>query len=86
LNQFYKQMVGFAVLILVLLSVFTFWNGQPTYETKDWGYSVLLDEVGQGRVKEVLIKGRKIEGETNAGDHFRSEGPSDDDGLVALLN
>jgi cell division protease FtsH len=85
LNQFYKQMVGFAVLILVLLSVFTFWSGQPTPETKNWEYSVLLDEIEQGRVKDLQVRGQEIQGTTRSGERFRSDGPPDYGHLVQLL-
>src|SRR6185503_6266550 len=78
-------MVGFAILMIVLLSIFTFWSGQPAHETNNWGYSVLLTEIQQSHVKELHIRGQRIEGKTFSGERFVTNGPRDHELLVKAL-
>ncbi len=80
-----KNFILWVVIAIVLMSVFnnfTATQSQPRAEA----YSDFIDQVKQGQVREVTIKGRTIEGVTEGGQRFTTYSPGDD-GLVGdLLN
>ncbi|MCG6940046.1 MAG: ATP-dependent zinc metalloprotease FtsH [Thiohalocapsa sp.] len=80
-----KNLILWVVIAIVLMSVFnnfTATQSQPRTEA----YSDFIDQVHQGQVKEVTIKGSTIDGVTEGGQHFTTYTPGDD-GLVGdLLN
>jgi cell division protease FtsH len=80
-----KNLILWVVIAIVLMSVFnnfTATQSQPRTEA----YSDFIEQVRQGQVKEVTIKGRTIDGVTEGGQHFTTYSPGDD-GLVGdLLN
>ena len=66
MNQFYKNMMVLAILLVVLLSLLTLWTGQRPEAKKDMPYSEFIQKLGQGGVGEVAIQGEKIEGKTSS--------------------
>jgi cell division protease FtsH len=78
LNQFYKNMMVLAILLVVLLSLLTLWTGQPREAKKDMPYSEFMQQLDQGKVVEVTLQGDQIEGKTSSGENFATRGPVDD--------
>ena len=80
-----KNLLLWVVIAIVLMSVFNnFTATQSTLRNLD--YSDFIEQVKQGGVKEVTIRGRLIEGVTETGQRFSTYSPGDD-GLVGdLLN
>ena len=80
-----KNLLLWVVIAIVLMSVFNnFTSTQSTLRNLD--YSDFIEQVKQGGVKEVTIRGRLIEGVTETGQRFSTYSPGDD-GLVGdLLN
>ncbi|WP_200284319.1 ATP-dependent zinc metalloprotease FtsH [Rhabdochromatium marinum] len=80
-----KNLLLWVVIAIVLMSVFNnFTSPQSTPRTM--AYSDFLEQVQQGQVKEVVVKGRTIDGESVDGHKFTTYSPGDD-GLVGdLLN
>ena len=80
-----KNLLLWVVIAVVLMSVF---NNFTTTKTapRSLNYSDFIEQVKDGRVKEVTIQGRAIEGLNDQGQRFATYSPGDD-GLVAdLLN
>ena len=80
-----KNLLLWVVIAIVLMSVFN--NFTATQSTpRNLDYSDFIEQVKQGGVKEVTIRGRLIEGVTETGQRFSTYSPGDD-GLVGdLLN
>ncbi|WPL12583.1 MULTISPECIES: ATP-dependent zinc metalloprotease FtsH [Thiorhodovibrio] len=80
-----KNLLLWVVIAIVLMSVF---NNFTTTQTspRTMAYSDFIEQVQQGQVKEVVVKGRTIDGENVDGHKFTTYSPGDD-GLVGdLLN
>jgi len=80
-----KNLILWVVIAIVLMSVFNnFTSTQNSLQAM--AYSDFIDQVRQGRIKEVTITGRAIEGMNASGQRFSTYSPGDD-GLVGdLLN
>ncbi|WPL18536.1 ATP-dependent zinc metalloprotease FtsH [Thiorhodovibrio winogradskyi] len=80
-----KNLLLWVVIAIVLMSVFNNFTTAPT-TPRTMAYSDFLEQVQQGQVREVVVKGRTIEGESVDGRRFTTYSPGDD-GLVGdLLN
>src|SRR5437879_12977226 len=73
------------IIVLLLLALFTLFQnpGQRTTQ-QEISFSQLLNEVDQGRVRDVLIQGTDIHGTFTDGRSFQTYEPSDNT-LVQLL-
>jgi cell division protease FtsH len=80
-----KNLLLWVVIAIVLMSVFN--NFTATQSTpRAMAYSDFLEQVQSGQVKEVVVKGRTIDGVSTDGHRFTTYSPGDD-GLVGdLLN
>jgi cell division protease FtsH len=85
LNQFYKNMMVLAILLVVLLSLLTLWTGQRPEAKKDMQYSEFMLKLRQGMIQDVTIQGDRIEGKTTSGEAFITLGPVDDQDRLTLL-
>jgi cell division protease FtsH len=75
LNQFYKNIMTLATVVLVLLAIFSFWNGEPVpRQEKD--YSEFVMAVEEGDVRSVEIRGDTFEGVLDSGANFTTHGPA----------
>ncbi len=77
MNDLAKNLLLWAVIALVLMSVFSGFS--PTTSTpQSVPYSDFLTQVERGSVKSVLIDGNRIQGETGSGGKFTTYSPETD--------
>jgi len=80
-----KNVILWVVIAIVLMSVFNNFTSSRA-GPQAMAYSDFIDQVRQGRIREVTITGRAIEGANQSGQRFSTYSPGDD-GLVGdLLN
>ena len=80
-----KNLILWVIIAIVLMSVFNNFTSTQT-GPRAMAYSDFIEQVTQGKVKEVTINGREIQGISESGQHFTTYSPGDD-GLVGdLLN
>lgn len=84
MNGLVKNLVVWAVIAVVLMSVFNNFSPEPQQEARSMTYSAFLNDVTAGRVKSVTIEGNTIRGTTIDGRIFRTESPQDP-GLIGDL-
>ncbi|PCI07713.1 MAG: ATP-dependent zinc metalloprotease FtsH [Gammaproteobacteria bacterium] len=74
MNDLAKNLVLWAVIAVVLLSVFSNFSKQ-TGSTQALPYSAYIAMVKSGQVSQVTIEGRDIKGKTNTGSVFKTYSP-----------
>jgi cell division protease FtsH len=80
-----KNLILWVIIAIVLMSVFNNFTSTQT-APRAMPYSDFIEQVRQGKVKEVTVNGREIHGVGQSGQHFTTYSPGDD-GLVGdLLN
>ncbi len=84
MNQFYKNLMMLMVFLVIILLLFTLMSGQQT-EQKEWPYTRFKQELVDGRIAELEVKGARVEGKTRAGEVFWSQGPPEDQDRQRLL-
>ena len=83
MNELVKNLIIWAVIAIVLMSVFN--NFTPTQpQPQSWSYSEFISEVKGGRIDSVQIEDRTIQGRTINGEFFRTQAPNDP-GLIGDL-
>ena len=78
MNANLRNFALWVIIVLLLLALFTLFQspGQRT-ATQDISFSQLLNEVDQGRVRDVLIQGPEIHGTFTDGRPFNTYAPND---------
>ena len=78
MNANLRNFALWVIIVLLLLALFTLFQnpGQRT-TSQDISFSQLLNEVDQGRVRDVLIQGPEIHGTFTDGRTFQTYSPSD---------
>jgi cell division protease FtsH len=76
-NDLAKNLVLWAVIAVVLLSVFSNFSKQTT-STQALPYSTYTQMVKSGQISQVTIEGRNISGKTNTGSTFKTFSPETD--------
>ncbi|MFO8004733.1 ATP-dependent zinc metalloprotease FtsH [Thioalkalivibrio sp.] len=84
MNGLVKNLVIWAVIAVVLMSVFNNFSPAPQQESRSMTYSSFINDVKAGRVESVTIEGTTIRGTTIEGRSFRTESPNDP-GLIGDL-
>lgn len=85
MNDMAKNLILWVVIGIILMSVFNNFNVSEIKQ-QNLTYSDFIKEIRAGRIKEVTISGRDIDGITTQGEVFTTYNPGDD-GLVGdLLN
>jgi len=85
LNDLVKNLIIWAVIAVVLMSVFN--NFSPRTSTpQSLSYSQFISEVKSGRIKSVYIENNTIEGRTINGERFTTYSPNDPGLIGDLLN
>jgi len=74
LNDLAKNLVLWAVIAVVLLSVFSNFSKQSG-NTQTLPYSTYIQMVKSGQVTQVTVEGRDIKGKTNTGSVFKTYSP-----------
>jgi cell division protease FtsH len=87
MNANLRNFALWVIIVLLLLALFTLFQnpGQRTAST-DISFSQLLNEVEQGRVRDVVIQGPEIHGTFNNGGSFQTYAPSDPTLVQRLYN
>src|ERR1700756_2352180 len=87
MNANLRNFALWVIIVLLLLALFTLFQNPGQHSTSsDISYSQLLNEVDQGRVRDVVIQGHEIRGTYNDGrGSFQTYMP-DDNGLIERLN
>jgi len=83
LNDLVKNLILWAVIALVLMSVFSSFN-QPGTPPKAYTYSQFISDVKSGQIRQVTIQDNRIEGVTTSGQKFATFAP-DDPGMIGDL-
>jgi cell division protease FtsH len=81
LNDMVKNLILWAVIAVVLMSVFNNFSPHNTGSTT-LSYSEFINEVKNGDVKSVEIDDRTVTGEMVSGEHFTTYTPPDDPELI----
>src|SRR6266511_3273470 len=78
MNANLRNFALWVIIVLLLLALFTLFQnpGQRT-TSQDISFSQLLNEVDQGRVREVVIQGPEIHGTFTDGRSFQTYAPND---------
>ena len=84
MNDMVKNLILWAVIAVVLMSVFNGFN-QQAVTASPLSYSQFISEVKAGRVKTVHIDGRKVDGITMGGEKFSTYTPNDPQMVNDLL-
>jgi cell division protease FtsH len=80
---FYKNLVLWLVICMIFVLLFNILN-QPQRTTQEITYSQFLAFLDQGKVVEVVIKGRNILGSNTTGEKFKTFVPEDPD-LIKMI-
>lgn len=83
MNQFYKNISLWLVIVLMMVMLYNIFNQQQAGQL-DVGYSEFLAMVEQGRVQNVVIQGRELYLTDSSGARFKSFAPEDGD-LISFL-
>lgn len=77
MNDLAKNLVLWAVIAVVLLSVFSNFSKQSG-STQTLPYSAYIEMIKSGQVSQVTLEGRDITGKTNTGSVFKTYSPETD--------
>ena len=78
MNANLRNFALWVIIVLLLLALFTLFQNPGQHTTsQDISFSQLLNEVDQGRVRDVLIQGPEIHGTFTDGRAFQTYAPSD---------
>ena len=87
MNDMVKNILLWVVIAVVLMSVFNSFGPKVT-PAAQMSYSQFLQEAKQGRIAQVTIEGRTIQGRTSGGERFTTYSPETDNTAMIgeLLN
>ena len=78
MNANLRNFALWVIIVLLLLALFTlFQNPSQRTTSQDISFSQLLNEVDQGRVRDVVIQGPEIHGTFTDGRSFQTYAPND---------
>ena len=80
MSDMVKNLVLWVIIAIVLMSVFNNFTAQKS-APRAIDYSQFIEQVDQGQISQVTIRGNLIEGMTTENEHFSTYNP-DDGGLV----
>jgi cell division protease FtsH len=83
LNQFYKNISLWLVIVLMMVMLYNIFNQQQTGQV-DVGYSEFLAMVEDGRIQSVVIQGQELYLTDGSGARYKSFAP-DDGELISFL-
>src|ERR1700724_685857 len=87
MNANLRNFALWVIIVLLLLALFTLFQNPGQHTTsQDISFSQLLNDVDQGRVKDVLIQGPEIHGTFTDGRTFQTYAPSDPTLIQRLYN
>src|SRR5258708_11958773 len=79
MNANLRNFALWVIIVLLLLALFTVFQnpGQRSVSVSDISFSQLLNDVDQGRVRDVVIQGPEIHGTYTDGRGFNTYAPND---------
>src|SRR6202521_5535127 len=78
MNANLRNFALWVIIVLLLLALFTLFQNPGQHTTsQDVSFSQLLNEVDQGRVRDVVIQGPEIHGTYTDGRGFNTYAPND---------
>lgn len=83
MNQISRNIALWLVVVLMALLLFRFFSSTQQH-APEVIFSDFLNDVDKGHISEVTIQDNQIQGETSAGEHFKTYAPNDPD-LVKTL-
>jgi cell division protease FtsH len=90
LNQFYKNMMVIAILMVVVLLLLHMLSGPHEDNRADWPYNRFVEQLKSDAITKVTVTtdgdSVRIEGEAREGAKFITRGPPDDPARLALLD
>ncbi|MEJ2630009.1 MAG: ATP-dependent zinc metalloprotease FtsH [Acidihalobacter sp.] len=87
MNDLVKNIILWAVIAVVLMSVFNNFSQQGGSSSSAMSYSQFIEAVKSGRVRSVMIDGDTLKGVTDGGGKFTTYTPPNDPGMIGdLLN
>ena len=84
MNQFYKNLALWLVIGIVLITLFNIFN-KPIVVQSEVIFSDFMDQVEQGQVNEVMIRGDNLTGKYMDGQSFETTAPPKDPDLIKAL-
>ena len=84
MNQFYKNLALWLVIGIVLIALFNMFD-KPVVIQSEVIFSDFMDQVEQGQVIEVMIRGDNITGKYIDGQAFQTTAPPKDPDLIKVL-
>lgn len=84
MNQFYKNLALWLVIGIVLIALFNIFN-QPLTPQSEVVFSDFMDQVEDGQINEVMIRGDSISGKYMSGEAFQTTAPPKDPDLIKSL-
>ena len=84
MNQFYKNLALWLVIGIVLIALFNIFN-KPIAVQSEVVFSDFMDQVEQGQVNEVMIRGDNLTGKYMDGQSFETTAPPRDPDLIKAL-
>ncbi|MCK4767102.1 MAG: ATP-dependent zinc metalloprotease FtsH [Desulfobacula sp.] len=84
MNQFYKNISLWLVIVLMMIMLYNIFNQQQVGGQVDVGYSEFLAMVEDGRVKSVVIQGQDLYLTDERGSRYKSFAPEDGE-LITFL-
>jgi cell division protease FtsH len=86
LNQLYKNLLTLAMVMVILLTIFSIWGGSHTRDAVSVPYYELVSRIESGDVDSLTIQGSHLRGKYRGGEPFKAEGPIEPDpAFLALL-
>src|SRR6202142_3288842 len=87
MNANLRNFALWVIIVLLLLALFTLFQNPGQHTTsQDISFSQLLNDVDQGRVRDVLIQGPEIHGTYSDGRTFQTYAPGDPTLVQRLYN
>ncbi len=84
MNQFYKNISLWLVIVLMMVMLYNIFNQQQQVGQAEVGYSEFLSMVEDGRVQNVVIQGQELYVTDSSGGKYKSFAPEDGDLIKAL--
>ncbi|MBT3923867.1 MAG: ATP-dependent zinc metalloprotease FtsH, partial [Nitrospina sp.] len=84
MNQFYKNLALWLVIGIVLIALFNIFN-KPLTPQSEVVFSDFMDQIEQGQINEVVIRGDNISGKYMDGQAFQTTAPPKDPDLIRAL-
>ncbi len=85
MNQFTRNLTLWAVIALAMVMLFNMFQ-QPQSANRNVLYTEFLQQVEQGEVTEVIIRGNTLIGQSISGDNIQTYAPSDSDLVSRLMD